>query len=166
MPEFRPHVPKPVKALGIICTGFGFTSLVGGMMVLTQVWPGLQAALDDPGDADAAFIWAIIFGAGMVSSVLMFGTGIGLLIFQSWARLLGLLYGAFTTGYVITATVVSPMPPGAEAGSGDMAPPSASVGWTLVQLVIPLLTLYILTRPYVVDAFRRGGIAPEGVSTD
>jgi hypothetical protein len=162
--------PISITVFGVLNIGYAAWKIVG--LALTAVMmrmklpgnPALAAMKTDPmltTWSHVNMVITVVFGIALIAS------GIGLLLLQNWARLLGVVYsilemilvvvGACISYPLVMKSVATAQVPGAPAGLiGAITQVSFVVG-IAISLAYPALLLIFMTRPKVVEAFR----APE-----
>jgi hypothetical protein len=90
-----------VRVLGVLYIAFGTLGLIGGALAMIGLGgaAGIISASADPDDAALAIPVLSIVGTALVTFLFAFSlpavlTGIGLLYFKSWSRILGIVLSA------------------------------------------------------------------------
>ena len=148
--------PKSVLALGIVCTVLGAAycvlMMVVGLMQVTSLAPLLHQSSVDMQSPIITYLIMIMM-SNVVTSVLMLLAGVGMLLFKPWGRVAGLLYGAVSI-FIICSMLALQFRLGEIDNEAVAAISKQGYLPSLLAMVIPCLTLYVLTRPNIRDAFR------------
>lgn len=111
----------------------------------------------------------VLLGLGLIGTIMLIISGVGLLKFKPYGRSLAVVYGFYTIATVIIGTVVNTfvvtmpmwaklesMPPGPEK-AGLIAGLVSGVVGSCFGFIYPCLLLFFMTRKNVVDALRADG---------
>jgi hypothetical protein len=159
----RPR-PLSITIFGILNIGFalfGFVSLLLSRVMLHAKLPGnslVNTMQSDPSNVAWANFCA---GVGGAFALMLLAAGIGLLLAQSWARILCVVYSVTCIAYVLVSSVVNYPSVQAMLARIPAVPPglvpamavAATVFGLIFGLAYPVLLLYFMTRPKVIAAF-------------
>jgi hypothetical protein len=174
----RPVSVNVFGILNIVFALFGFFSAIGAVGLLSatdaaQNNPVVRIMLENP--TYAAWM-KLSIPLGLVASVVLLATGIGLLRLKSWARKLSIAYAIYAILFGIAGTVISYLflvrALLAEAQQSQGPEAAAAMGGAIggiiagaLGLVYPILLIIFMTRPKVVAAFQRPEPPPMPSST-
>jgi hypothetical protein len=162
----RPR-PLSITIFGILNIGFalfGFVSLLLSTVMLhskLQYNSILNTMQSDPSNGAWANFSTGVSGA---LALVLLVAGIGLLLTQSWARVLSIVYSVTCMIYVVASSVVNyPSVQAMLARIPSLPPgsvPAMALAATFFSLIFglayPVLLLFFMTRPKVIAAFAPG----------
>lgn len=167
--------PTAITVFGVLNIGFAALGLVGllfTVMMFAQSGashnPMIQIFRDNP--AYAAWI-KITIPLGLLSSLALLASGIGLLLMKNWARVLAIAYAIFSLVFGLVGQVVNylylvkPMMEQASQARGPEA--GAAIGGAIggvlggcIGMVYPIVLLIFMLRPKLVAAFQPAPVMP------
>ena len=175
--------PISITILGILNMGIGLLGL-GGLLLSTMFespdfvsssssgnsFLSSMLALWNTISTDATFVvWRrITVPLDAAASLALVAAGIGLLLLKNWSRLVSIGYAIYRVIFalldvaVLMAVLHRVLANALQADTGAhiaLVVGAAAVG-TVLTLVYPVLLIYFLTRPKVVQAFQPEGTAP------
>jgi hypothetical protein len=136
----------------VIGAAFVFMTAVGLALGGTHIF---RLAIEAPSAAMAYHVMGMVGGG--LASMLMLIAGFGMWAFKPWGRIAGIMYGAVSV--LLSSSLLVLQFRLAELDN-EAAAAISERGYlpTLFALFIPCVTLYVLTRPHIRDAFR--GVKP------
>ena len=133
-------------AIGLICGGFGFLTLVV-MQSSSEMGDAIQSAMS--AQYSGGYMTAVI---GLLLNIFLLTCGIGLLKERNWGRTWSLGYAVLgiihTVGGAIGAVIF------AQAGPAAMGAGFGAIIGTAIGVIYPICILIFLTRPNVVEALK------------
>jgi len=133
-------------AIGLICGGFGFLTLVV-MQSSSDMGDAIQSAMS--AQYSGGYMTAVI---GLLLNIFLLTCGIGLLKERNWGRTWSLGYAVLgiihTVGGAIGAVIF------AQAGPAAIGAGFGAIIGTAIGVIYPICILIFLTRPNVVEALK------------
>lgn len=168
----RPVSVNVFGILNIVFALFGVFGAIGTISLFSATDvssnPVVRIMLENP--TYAAWL-KLTIPLGLLASVVLLATGIGLLLLKSWARKLSIAYAVYAIVFAIIGTVVNFMflvrPLLAEAQRSQGPEAAGAIGGAIggiiggcLGLVYPILLIIFMTRPKVIAAFQQPAPPP------
>jgi len=133
-------------AIGLICGGFGFLTLVV-MQSSSDMSDAIQSAMS--AQYSGGYMTAVI---GLLLNIFLLTCGIGLLKERNWGRTWSLGYAVLGIIHAVVGAIGAVI--FAQAGPAAMGAGFGAIIGTAIGVIYPICILIFLTRPNVVEALK------------
>jgi len=133
-------------AIGLICGGFGFLTLVV-MQSSSDMGDAIQSAMS--AQYSGGYMTAVI---GLLLNIFLLTCGIGLLKERNWGRTWSLGYAVLGIIHAVVGAIGAVI--FAQAGPAAMGAGFGAIIGTAIGVIYPICILIFLTRPNVVEALK------------
>ena len=133
-------------AIGLICGGFGFLTLVV-MQSSSDMGNAIQSAMS--AQYSGGYMTAVI---GLLLNIFLLTCGIGLLKERNWGRTWSLGYAVLGIIHAVVGAIGAVI--FAQAGPAAMVAGFGAIIGTAIGVIYPICILIFLTRPNVVEALK------------
>ena len=138
-------------AIGLICGGFGFLTLVV-MQSSSDMGDAIQSAMS--AQYSGGYMTFIMFAAviGLLLNIFLLTCGIGLLKERNWGRTWSLGYAVLGIIHAAVGAIGAVI--FAQAGQAAIVASFGAIIGTAIGVIYPICILIFLTRPNVVEALK------------
>jgi len=133
-------------AIGLICGGFGFLTLVV-MQSSSDMSDAIQSAMS--AQYSGGYMTAVI---GLLLNIFLLTCGIGLLKERNWGRTWSLGYAVLGIIHAVVGAIGAVI--FAQAGPAAIGAGFGAIIGTAIGVIYPICILIFLTRPNVVEALK------------